>query len=93
MDNLTYFFQQNNTKISNAENRVLLLVTQGFTNESIAQKLFLAEKTVEHHIHNIYTKLELLGVDFTNKHKRVYTTYLYLNNSHKTAPPCLGNMV
>ena len=41
------------------ELEVLRLVATGKTNRSVAADLFLSEKTVARHVHNIFTKLEL----------------------------------
>jgi DNA-binding NarL/FixJ family response regulator len=41
------------------ECEVLRLVAAGMTNRSIANELFLSEKTVARHVSNIFTKLEL----------------------------------
>ncbi len=39
------------------EKEILLLITQGMTNELIAGKLFISVQTVRNHIKNIYDKL------------------------------------
>lgn len=41
------------------ETQVLLLVATGKTNREIAASLFLSEKTVAHHVSNIFIKLDL----------------------------------
>lgn len=41
------------------ENEVLILVAKGYTYREIAQKLFIAVKTVQNHVQNILTKLQL----------------------------------
>ena len=41
------------------ELQVLRLVSAGKTNAAIAAELFLSERTVERHLSNIFTKLDL----------------------------------
>ncbi len=41
------------------EREVLGLMAEGYTNISIARKLFISERTVESHVNNIFGKLEL----------------------------------
>ena len=41
------------------ENEVLRLVAKGYTYREIAEKLFLSVKTVQNHVQNILTKLQL----------------------------------
>jgi DNA-binding NarL/FixJ family response regulator len=43
------------------ENEVLSLVARGFTYRQIAERLFIAVKTVQNHVQNILTKLQLRG--------------------------------
>jgi DNA-binding NarL/FixJ family response regulator len=41
------------------ENEVLKLVAKGYTYREIAQKLFISQKTVQNHVQNILSKLQL----------------------------------
>jgi DNA-binding NarL/FixJ family response regulator len=41
------------------ENEVLKLVAKGYTYKEIGEKLFIATKTVQNHVQNILTKLQL----------------------------------
>jgi DNA-binding NarL/FixJ family response regulator len=41
------------------ENEVLVLVAKGYTYREIAEKLFISIKTVQNHVQNILTKLQL----------------------------------
>ena len=41
------------------EREVALLVTQGFKNQMIAQRLFISETTVRHHLTSIFSKLHV----------------------------------
>lgn len=52
------------------ELEIIDLLAQGFTNASISRKLFIDQKTVEHHLNNIYSKMKAEG-DFENMHPRV----------------------
>ncbi|HEX9712496.1 MAG TPA: response regulator transcription factor [Actinomycetota bacterium] len=46
-------------KLTARENEVLVLVAKGFTYREIAEKLFISVKTVQNHVQNILTKLQL----------------------------------
>jgi DNA-binding NarL/FixJ family response regulator len=56
--------RENLAGLTNRQIEVLELVAAGLTNADIAERLFLAKKTVEHHISAIYSKL---GVDNRTK--------------------------
>lgn len=43
--------------LTNREQEILLLVTENYSNQEIAQQLCLAESTVKSHLHNIFRKL------------------------------------
>ncbi len=66
-------------KLTPRHQEVLELLAQGYNNATIAQKLSLAEKSVETYINTIYQELHLSrepGV-----HARVRATLIYLENS------------
>lgn len=41
------------------ELKILQLILSGYTNKEIAAEIFLSEKTVEFHLDNIYTKIDV----------------------------------
>jgi DNA-binding NarL/FixJ family response regulator len=43
------------------EQEVLALLTEGYTNKEIANKLFISEKTVKSHMNNIFKRLNVTG--------------------------------
>lgn len=60
------------------EREVLALVAQGLSNSAICTELVLAPASVEKHITNILTKLDLPPADDT--HRRVRAVLAYLNH-------------
>ncbi|MFQ5948747.1 MAG: response regulator [Acidimicrobiia bacterium] len=44
-------------KLSSQERKILDLITEGLTNRQIADRMFLAEKTVKNYVSNLLTKL------------------------------------
>lgn len=57
-DKLTAFFI-NKYSITDKEVEVIELLLTGLTYKQIAEKLYIASKTVDNHIQNIYKKLEV----------------------------------
>ncbi len=43
--------------LSSRERQVVELVSQGFKNREIAQRMFISEQTVKNHLHNVFDKL------------------------------------
>jgi DNA-binding NarL/FixJ family response regulator len=61
--------------LTTRELQVLRLVAAGETNKVIAGKLFLSEKTIDRHVSNIFTKLDVpsraAATGFAYRHKLI----------------------
>jgi serine/threonine-protein kinase len=66
-------------ELTDREREVLSLMAEGLSNRAIGEKLFLSPKTVEAHVHSIFTKLELDQAPDT--HRRVLAVLAYLGHS------------
>ncbi|WP_447006853.1 response regulator transcription factor [Saccharothrix isguenensis] len=64
-------------RLTDRERSVLALMAEGRTNQAIAQRLFIAERTVEKHCTSIFTKLSLSASP--HDHRRVLAVLRYLN--------------
>jgi NarL family two-component system response regulator LiaR len=64
-------------KLTTRELEIVGLLSKGYTNNAIAEFLFIDMKTVAHHINNMYSKLKA-EVDFDDRHPRVSVARLYL---------------
>ncbi len=64
--------------LSDREREVLGLMAEGRTNQAIAERLVITERTVEKHVHGIFTKLELTASG--DDHRRVLAVLAYLND-------------
>jgi DNA-binding NarL/FixJ family response regulator len=62
--------------LTEREREVLALMGEGRSNQAICDRLFLAPKTVEAHIANIFSKLELLPAP--DDHRRVLAVLAHL---------------
>jgi DNA-binding NarL/FixJ family response regulator len=62
--------------LTDREREVLALIAEGRSNQAICDRLFLAPKTVEAHIANIFSKLELLPAP--DDHRRVLAVLAHL---------------
>ena len=66
-------------QLTTRELEILSLLSQGYTNSSIADTLFIDIKTVEHHLNSMYSKLKT-DPDYNTKHQRVSAARLYLES-------------
>jgi len=63
-------------RLSTRELDVLRLMAEGLTNNGIASRLFLSARTVEAHVGNLMTKLDITDSD--ERHRRVLAVLSYL---------------
>ena len=48
-------------ELTDREREILDLVARGLTNQAIARRLVLSEKTVRNHVSNVFAKLQVTG--------------------------------
>jgi DNA-binding NarL/FixJ family response regulator len=70
--------------LTDREREVLALMAEGRSNQAISERLFLAPKTVEAHIANIFSRLELLPAP--DDHRRVLAVLAHLRGAGVGAP-------
>ena len=70
-------------ELSDREGEVLGLVAEGLSNITIAQRLFITERTVEAHVKQIFRKLQIDPTPETNR--RVLAVLAYLRSSGTTS--------
>jgi len=64
-------------ELSEREREVLELMAEGLTNAGIAERLVVSERTVETHVRNVLTKLNI--PDSQNGHRRVLAVLAYVS--------------
>ena len=64
--------------LSERERDVLALMAEGRSNQAISERMFLAPKTVEGHVRNIFSKLGL--ADAPDDHRRVLAVLTFLRS-------------
>ena len=64
--------------LSDREREVLALMAEGRSNRAIAERLFIAERTVEKHVNSILTKLRISVSQ--DDHRRVLAVLAYLGS-------------
>ncbi len=70
----------------------LSLLARGYTNEAIAEALFIDIKTVEHHLNSIYSRLRSES-DLDGRHLRVAATRLYLQQIGELNPEMHSSLI
>lgn len=65
--------------LTRREREVLALMAEGLSNAGIAQRLWLAEGTIEKHVRSILTKLGI--AEATESHRRVLAVLTFLGNN------------
>ncbi|HEV2013316.1 MAG TPA: response regulator transcription factor [Candidatus Dormibacteraeota bacterium] len=74
-------------ELTRRELEVLGLMAEGRTNRSIGEKLFLSANTVESHVRNILSKLDLEESPGDNRRVLAVITYLRRGANSEAAPP------
>ena len=64
-------------ELTERERELLSLMAEGLSNRGLGRRLFLSERTIESHVHKIFTKLDLPRAPDDNR--RVLAVVKYLN--------------
>jgi DNA-binding NarL/FixJ family response regulator len=70
-------------ELTEREHEVLGLMAEGRSNGAIAARLFVSEKTIEAHVHNVFMKLQL--EETPDDHRRVLAVLAYLRGAPSQA--------
>jgi DNA-binding NarL/FixJ family response regulator len=65
-------------ELTGREREVLALMAEGRSNQAICERLFLSPKTVEAHVHSIFTRLDLAVTP--DDHRRVLAVLAFLRS-------------
>ena len=71
--------------LSSRERQVIVMLSQGLKNKEIANRLFISEKTVGHHLSSIFSKLDV-------KDRLELLVYAYRHNLAKITPAPAANL-
>jgi DNA-binding NarL/FixJ family response regulator len=66
-------------ELTGREREVLALIARAYTNQAIATEMLLTKRSVEKHVHMIFSKLQL--ADATDTSRRVNATLIYQANT------------
>jgi DNA-binding NarL/FixJ family response regulator len=69
-------------ELTSREREVLALLAEGLSNQAIAQRLFVTDRTVEAHVKQIFLKLDLQAD--ANSHRRVLAVLAFLRATPAT---------
>lgn len=74
--------------LTDRQREILSLIAAGLSNVAIAQRLFMSTKTVEYHLKQIYTMLQVTIEADSNS--RVKAAMIYSDQTRGTRPPEFG---
>ena len=69
--------KKNEARLTDTEQKILLLIAEGKTNKEIAEAVFLAEKTVRNYVSKIFSKMNLTNraaaAAYVSKRKPIFS--------------------